>query len=110
MDCAFGYLSDTLCAAPTGRAADRLPQGGPPPPARLFSFCDPEARPLGFIDTGDLGQIFFRKRLRGLVLQKNLVISIFSFSENGRRTRCFGKALWASWETPGSSRADFEPC
>ena len=38
MDWAFSYLSDTPGSTPPGRAADCLPQGGTPPPARpLFT-------------------------------------------------------------------------
>ena len=32
----LGVRSSTLCSTPTGRAADCLPQGGTPPPARPF--------------------------------------------------------------------------
>ena len=45
------------------------------------------------------------------MLRKNLVgvcFQFFNFSENGCRTRCFGKALWASWEALGSSWTGFE--
>ena len=41
---------------------------------------------MGFIDTGDL------KRLRCLL---EPCFEVFHFSENGCRTRCFGKTLWA---------------
>ena len=44
------------------------------------------ARPLGFIDIGDL------KRLRCLL---EPCLEFFNFSENNCRTRCFGKTVWA---------------
>ena len=44
------------------------------------------ARPLGFIDIGDL------KRLRCLL---EPCFEFFHFSENNCRTKCFGKTLWA---------------
>ena len=44
------------------------------------------ARPLGFIDFGDF------KRLRCFL---EPCFEFFHFSENGCRTKCFGKTLWA---------------
>ena len=61
------------------------------PPFFILRF---EARPLGYIDFGDL-------KHRRCLLEPSF--ELLEFSENGCRARCFGKALWASWEVLGSS-------
>ena len=53
------------------------------PPFFILRFM---ARPLGFIDIGDL------KRLRCFL---EPCFEFFHFSENNCRTKCFGKTLWA---------------
>ena len=53
------------------------------PPFFILRF---EARPLGFIDIGDL-------KLRRCLLEP--CFEFFHFSENNCRTKCFGKTLWA---------------
>ena len=79
-----------LLTSPRGITAARPP----------FFILRSEAKPLGFIDIGDL-------KLRRCLLEP--CFEFFEFSENGCQARCFGKALWASWEALGSSWADLEP-
>ena len=83
----LGHLAGDLTrSAPPGAGGGLTsPRGitAARPPFFILRF---EARPLGFIDIGDL------KRLRCLL---ELCFEFFHFSENDCRTKCFGKALRA---------------